>query len=267
MKPKLKDLLDLLNEMAPPLAAEDWDNSGLQVGDLEREVKKVVVSLDPTLDAVRESARRGAQVLLSHHPLIFKTVSSLNRERYPGNVVFKAISSGIALIAAHTNLDSIRGGLNDFLAQLLNIGAPEFLKRVDGEADAGLGRIGNLPKPLTLAHFVQNLKTALSAERVRVAGESDALVNRVALVGGSGGSMIPIASQMRADVLVTGDVTHHQALEARNLGLALIDAGHFCTEKAALALFADALEKLMKERRWDAQVEVYEEEQDPLHYE
>jgi dinuclear metal center YbgI/SA1388 family protein len=256
MRPRITDLLDLLDEIAPSSTSEEWDNPGLQVGNLFGETDRIVLSLDPTLEAVRETAGRRAQVLLSHHPLLFRPISCLDRDRSPGNVISEALTNGISLIAAHTNLDVALGGINDILADLLDLTDLQFLQKTSKGGDAGLGRIGTLPEPMTLGRFTELLKATLSADTVHVVGEADVMVNRVAVVGGSGGSMVPVASQMHADLLVTGDVTHHQALEARNLGLALIDAGHFRTERAALKAFAGRLMSALKERHWDAEVEL-----------
>jgi dinuclear metal center YbgI/SA1388 family protein len=267
MRPRITDLLDLLEEMAPSGASEEWDNPGLQVGNLFGEIERIVLSLDPTLEAVREASGRKAQVLLSHHPLLFKPISCLDRDKYPGNVISEALANGISLIAAHTNLDVALGGINDILADLLGLTDAQFLQKTSKGGDGGLGRVGTLTEPMALGRFTEFLKISLSADTVRVVGEADAIVNRVAVVGGSGGTMIPVASRMQADLLVTGDVTYHQALEARNLGLALIDAGHFCTERAALKAFGGRLISALKDRHWDAEVELYEGEKDPFRHE
>lgn len=266
MRPKISDLLDLLEVIAPSSTSEEWDNPGLQVGNLFDEIERIVVSLDPTLEAVRETAGRSAQVLLSHHPLLFRPISCVNRDRYPGDVISEALANGISLIAVHTNLDLAIGGVNDILAGLLGLKDAQFLQKTSKGGDAGLGRIGTLPEPMTLGRFTELLKVVLSADTVRVVGEAETMVNRVAVVGGSGGSMVPVASQMQADLLVTGDVSYHQALEARTLGLALIDAGHYCTERATLKAFAGRLMSGLKARHWDVDVELYEGEKDPFRH-
>lgn len=270
MVPRLKDILDILEEMAPSRTAEDWDNPGLQVGDSSKEVKKIFVSVDPTLEAVMEASRRKAQLLLTHHPLIFRSLSQLNQEIYPGNVIYEAFKRGVSVATAHTNLDVMPGGINDLLANLFDLQDVEVLQRGDknnAEDNTGLGRIGNLQKPMRLSTMVGAVKAVLRTQNVKVVGSKTSIIRRVAVVGGSGGGMIARAASMGADLLITGDVTHHEALAAEELGMALIDGGHFHTEKAALMLFADQFRQRLRQLGWDVLVERFDEERDPMRYE
>jgi dinuclear metal center YbgI/SA1388 family protein len=269
VKPKVADLMGLMEQIAPSRCARDWDNPGLQVGCLSTEVDRILLALDPTLQAVREAARRKARVLLTHHPLLFRPLSCLNRETYPGNVLTEALISEVSLLASHTNLDAAEGGLNDILAGLLHLKEVRDLSDAR-EAETGraaLGRIGDLPYPMSLSEVARAVKRLLSADRVRAVWSHDAPVSRVAVVAGSGGSLIPIAAQMGAELMITGDVTHHQALEALQAGMALIDAGHFQTERVALETFCGRLRSEMAIRGWDVLLEVYEGEKSPFHEE
>jgi len=269
MVPKLKDILNMLEEIAPSYAAEEWDNPGLQVGYPSQEINKIIISLDPTLKAVKKASKSNAQLLFTHHPLIFKFLSCINKEIYPGNVISEALKEGISIVAAHTNLDVAQGGINDMLANLFSLNNIEVLwKRDDLKLDnAGIGRIGDLPEPMKLATMVKTVKAVLDAGRVRVVGLKNIEVRRVAVVGGSGGGMVSMVFKKGADLLITGDVRHHEALEAKTLGLALIDGGHFHTEKAALRLFADHLQGSFKDLRWDVIIEVFSDEKSPMRYE
>lgn len=266
--PRLKDILDLLEDIAPSHLAEKWDNPGLQVGTRSQEVSKVFLSLDPTLQAVKRSAREKAQLLLTHHPLIFQPLLRLDGDLYPGNVIFEALRHGISIVAAHTNLDVTQGGINDMLAHLFQLKNIQVLQNMEGDTgrEVGPGRIGNIPEPVTLSAMIDTVKSVLKAKEVRAVGSKALKIKRVALVGGSGGSMVAAASEMGADLLITGDVGHHDALEAESRGLALIDGGHFYTEKAALALFASRLKGLVEERGWGIEVAVHHEEKNPLQY-
>ena len=266
MVPKLKDFLHILEEIAPSYMAYEWDNPGLQVGCLSQEIKKIFISLDPTIKAVRKASTRDAQLLLTHHPLIFKHISCIYQESYPGNVIFESFKKGISIVAAHTNLDMTYCGINDMLANLFALQSVETLqKREDLMIDTvGMGKIGDLLEPMSLADMTESVKVVLGAKRVKVVGEKNSIIRRVAVVGGSGGRTIPMASKKGADLLITGDVTHHEALEAQNAGLALIDGGHFHTEKAALIPFADRLKGTLTEQDWDVTVEVYKDEKNPM---
>lgn len=263
MKPKVKDLLQLLEQIAPISLSEEWDNPGLQVGSLSGEAGKIVLSLDPSLEAIQEAARKNAQALLSHHPLLFSPLSTLDPGRYPGNVVASALAGSISVIAAHTNLDAAEGGINDALAALLDLSDVRPLHLPPGNGHVGMGRVGRLAEPATLEQFAGQVRERLGAVRLRIVGSPGSRIHTAAVVGGSGGSMILKARDRGADVLVTGDVTHHQALEAKSLGLALVDAGHFCTERKALFLFAERLKRGLQENGWAAEVEMLQEE-DPV---
>ena len=268
MLPTLKDIFDTLDRMAPFSIAQDWDNSGLQIGTFSKEIKKIFISLDPSLKALQEASRRQAQLLLTHHPLIFGSLFCIDGDVYPGNVITEALRTNIAVLAAHTNLDVARGGINDMLADLFDLLEVEILEmETDSEQGGiGLGRLGSLEKPLALSEIIERAKQVLDVEKVGVVGSKDSRVKRVAVVGGSGGGMVSLASKKGADLLITGDISHHEARKAEDLGLALLDGGHFSTEKAALHLFADRFSVKLRELGWQVLVEIYEAEEAPMWY-
>jgi dinuclear metal center YbgI/SA1388 family protein len=266
MIPKLKDILELLENLASARLAEPWDNPGLQVGSFSQDITKIFISLDPTLKALRSAQKRNAQLLLTHHPLIFKPLSQLEISTYPGNVIFEAIKDGIAVVAAHTNLDTAWGGINDILADLFELKDVEILKEVGETSNFGLGRIGDLPEPMKVSLVIKKAKAILGAEKLKIVGQGDALINRIAIVGGAGGSLVSLAYKKGADLILTGDVSHHNALEAESLGMALIDGGHFRMEKVAFDIFADRLRPLTVEQGWDITVEIDKDENDPMRH-
>jgi dinuclear metal center YbgI/SA1388 family protein len=259
---RLKDFLELLETVAPARWAEPWDNPGLQIGSPAQEIKKIFSSLDPTLKALKSASKAHAQLLFTHHPLIFKPVSRVQTDTFPGNVMAEAVREGIAIVAAHTNLDSAPDGINDILARLLGLTDVEVLKPV--EDGAGLGRIGNLSNPVSLSAVAHAVRKVLGEGDMRVVGERDRLIRRIAVVGGSGGSLVSLACEKGADLLVTGDVGHHVALEAETLGIALIDGGHFHSEKVAFQVFARNLETLLSSKGWKIEIETDEGEGNPL---
>lgn len=264
MNPRLKDVLELLEELAPSRLAEPWDNPGLQVGSYSQEIRKVFLALDPTLRSLRAANRGDAQLLLTHHPLILKPLSRLDINGYPGEVILEALKGGISLVSAHTNLDRAKGGINDILAGLLDLQDVGVLKGMDGEDGVGLGRIGVLPEQVELSVVAEMIKGILGSRNVNICGKADDRIRRVAVVGGSGGSLVPLASTMGADLLLTGDVSYHHALEAESLGIALIDAGHFATEKIAFRIFGKNLGERFEAEGWEVDLEVDEDETDPV---
>ena len=264
MVPRIKDILDRLEKIAPTVLAEPWDNPGLQVGSYSQEITKILLSLDPTLKALRSAQRRNAQLLFTHHPLIFKPLSQLDINTHPGDVIVEAVQSRISVIAAHTNLDIAKGGINDILADLLELETVEVLEEKDEVKGAGLGRIGNLPEAVRLSVLVEKVKRVFGAGQLKVVGREDEQVVRLAVVGGSGGSLVSLAFKKGADLLVTGDIGHHHALEAESLGISLIDAGHFHTEKTAFGAFAEHLRAMVTVWGWKVAIEVDEDETDPM---
>jgi len=269
MVPKLQDILNLLDEMAPFSMAEEWDNSGLQVGSLSLEVKRILVALDPTLKAVRNASERKAQLLLTHHPLIFNALSCINSDIYPGDVITEALKRDVSIVAAHTNLDAAKGGINHILANILGLQDVDVLSEINdsGDHEVGIGRIGSLPRPMRLSDVIEIIKDVFDLKKLMVMGHKDKKIGKIAVVGGAGGGMAPLASRKGADLLVTGDIKHHEALLAETMGLALIDGGHFYTEKKALSLFADLLRDRLEERGWNIILETYEDEQESMRYE
>ena len=264
MIPTTRDVLDLLEKIAPSQLAEPWDNPGLQTGSFSQEISKIFMALDPTMKALISASERHAQLLLTHHPLIFKPLSQLDINAYPGNVVAESVRNAISVVAAHTNLDVAAGGMNDIMAGLLGLQHVEVLEETVGFKGVGLGRIGDLPEPRNLAVIVEEVKQLFDVGKPRVVAEGDVPITRIAVVGGSGGGLVPLAAERGADLMITGDAGHHHALEAEMLGIALMDAGHFHTEKTAFRQFAEHLRGWVADLEWEVEIETYEDEVDPM---
>lgn len=263
--PSLRDIIAVLEDLVPGRLAEDWDNPGLHVGNPSQGVEKIFVALDPTLESVVRAAQRGAQMLFTHHPLIFRPLVSLDSHTYPGNVIVECIKRDVSVFSAHTNLDIARGGINDMLAGLFHLQDVEVLENRDDPrlVDIGLGRIGYFKEPRPLRKIVEMTKDVLGINHVRVVGHEERDIYKTAVVGGAGGRMAGIASARGADLLITGDVGHHAARDAENLGLALIDAGHFHTEKAAFQAFAERFGGVLRQKGWGVAMEYDDMEKGP----
>lgn len=212
----VQDILTFLDSRAPFATAEEWDNPGLLVGDAGAPVNRVLVALDATPGALEAAVAAGADLLVTHHPVIFAPLRRLDANGLP----YRLAAAGISLIAAHTNLDKAADGVNDTLAGLLG------LTDVHPGAD-GMTRVGTLPEAMTPTAFAAMTAAALDTA-VRLGRGAD-LIRRVAVCGGSGGDFIPDLAGV-ADAFVTGEVKHHQWLEADAAGLTLIEAGHYATE-------------------------------------
>ncbi|MFC1839017.1 Nif3-like dinuclear metal center hexameric protein [Thermodesulfobacteriota bacterium] len=266
MFPDIETILKVLDEEFPLTLAEEWDNSGLQVAADKQIIKKILVALDPSPNAVSKAASIDARLLITHHPLIFKAISCIDSKVYPGNVIKEAIKNDVSIIAFHTNLDSARGGFNDILAETLDLDNIDVLgakENVSGDS-FGPGRIGDLPGAVEFSSYVKRVKELFKAKYLKVSGPDDALIKRVAIVGGSGGDMIPEAAKEGADLLITGDIGHHDALNAESCGINIIDAGHFNTERTALGVFIKKMEEIFNNNNMDVTMEIYNEEINPI---
>ena len=233
--------LTALEAWAPLSWAEEWDNCGLQVGRRDKLLNKVMVALTPGEAAIQAAVSAGVDMLLTHHPMIFKPTKSVTTDTVLGQSIIKLIQHDINLYCAHTNLDMAVGGVNDVLAKTLNLQGVEILENVTEEY--GIGRVGNLAEPMTLQSFLAQVAGQLECSHLAYQGDLHRQVQRVALCGGSGISYLSAAKKAGADVYVTGDMKYHDAQLASELGICVVDAGHFGTEKQivkALAEFAAA---------------------------
>ena len=367
---RIQDLVGLIHKLYAPELAEDWDNVGLQVGDPGRALDRVMVALDPGLEAVEAARDAGAQALVTHHPLLFKPVKRLTPDDAVGKVLWAAVRDDVAIISAHTNLDCAVDGLNSWLAQKMGVEqavplqavAGDYLKLVvfvpvgheDAVADAlfsagggqigaydqcsfrssgegtfrpgagtqpyigkvgqrekaeevrletiipkrkllrvlekmqkahpyeevaydllplqnqvpgaGLGRIGRLAQQVSLGEFAARVKDSLGCDHLRLIGADQMPVRKVALCGGSGAFLLQTAHRQGADVLVTGDVKYHEARQAEELGIALIDAGHFATEQLMIEQVTQSLQAAARQLNWGVAFEAYTGEEDPFRF-
>ncbi len=366
---RLTDIIGLLNQLCPPDLAEEWDNVGLQVGDPKAEVTRILVCLDAEEVAVQEAQRLGAQLIISHHPLIFSPLKHLSPTDMTGRVLFQAIKQDIAVVSAHTNLDRAADGLNDWLAQRLGItdlvplerpekdhfyklvvyvpldyemevraavfaagaghrgaydhcsfnsrgtgtfrgspgtqpfiGTPGKLETTEEvrletilpaslsnkivsrmlkahpyeevaydlipleteRLDVGLGRVGQLEQTISLQQFAEQVKVNLQLPALKLVGDLQQQINRVAVCGGTGMSLFSAAVCHGADCLVTADIKFHEAQRARAEGVALIDAGHFATEQIMVAELSKRLRKVSTEQQFHLEVIEMTAESDPL---
>jgi dinuclear metal center YbgI/SA1388 family protein len=369
--PKLSDIVGMINKMSPTDLAESWDNPGIQVGDPTAEVSRIMVALDATPAVIDSALQADCQLLVTHHPLIFKPLKAISTASTQGKSIHAAIRGGLGIVSMHTNYDIAEGGLNDVLSERLGlttraplqvtaaqklaklvvfvpeehldrmrtalfphaeslgayrdcsfsasgegtftpldgakpyigtIGAlekvheyrlevlldrtklPQALKSLNAAhpyeepaydiyplhkqgKEYGLGRIGTLPDATTLAEYAAWVTTQLDATGTRFVGDPAAPVKKVALCSGSGASVMQIAARAGADVLVTGDVKYHEAREAQELGIALIDAGHFHTEILMAAAVRARLLHMLQDTGFDGcRVIACSVETDPFSY-
>ncbi|MCF2661065.1 Nif3-like dinuclear metal center hexameric protein [Pseudoflavonifractor phocaeensis] len=246
----VKEIYGFLDQLAPFATQMDFDNAGFLVGRGAVQVERLLVALDITEEVAEEAAELGCQLIVSHHPVIFHPARSVTDETVTGRVLLGLAEQRIAAICAHTNLDAAQGGVNDCLAAALELTEVGQLHQdgVDGQGRPyGIGRVGIAHRPgLTAGEYAAFVKEKLGAASVRFAGGGRP-VQTVAVGGGSCGSMLADALAAGCDTFVTADVKYDQYLEAKALGITLMDAGHYATENVACAPLAQQLARKFPE--------------------
>ena len=237
---QIKDIRRFVDAFAPFSSQEEWDNSGLLVGREDRRVSRVLVTLDCTGAAVSRAKETGAQLVVSHHPVIFEALRTLD-ERHPA---VAAAIAGVAVLCAHTNVDKAQGGLSDWMAAALGLPSP---RPIPSEV---FGRISVLETPLSAAQLADRIKDSLGTETVNYT-DPGYPIHTVCVCSGAGGSLLPAAHAAGSDALICGDVKHDRFLLSRELGLALFDCGHYFSEQIFVphmaAMLRDAFPGLLVE--------------------
>ena len=368
LRAKLSDIVGIINKIAPPALAEDWDNAGLQVGDLSNGIERIMVALDPCPEAVDSAIKSSCQLLITHHPLIFKPLKRISTTDETGRLIHQAIAGRLAIASLHTNYDVTQNGVNDLLAEALGVtgcrplkisrreelvkltvfvpvthhdalmdsllpfswlsgnysdcsftasgqgtfrpleGASPYIGKVGerecvdesrfemliSKADlqpalkamrkthpyeepafditpllnegqqSGIGRIGYLESSPLLKDFAESVKKSLGTASLRVVGNPEQRISKLALCGGSGASLLHDAAREGADLFLTGDIKYHDAREAQALGLSMIDAGHFATERLMVEGLSLQMETELKSRKFELEVLRCTVESDPF---
>ncbi len=236
---KVKNIFSYLCELAPLELQEDFDNAGFLLGHGDAAVTRALLALDITPPVIEEAREKQAQLLISHHPLIFSPLKTVT-DPGSGAKALRLAEQGTAVISMHTNLDIAEGGVNDVLINLLGAKAEEPL---DAE---NCGRVGHLDKPLSMEKFLRFCKERLQTKGLRYY-DAGRPVYKLAVMGGSGGSALAEAAAKGCDTYVTADIKYNQFLEAGELGINLIDGDHFCTENPVIPVLADQLRRRFPE--------------------
>ena len=251
--PTIRRIAEFLEAWAPPSSALEYDNVGLQVGDPDAEVRTALLALDMTPDLLDEAKELGARLIVTHHPLLFRPVRAVTTEAYVPNLIWRLAAENIALYSIHTNLDAASGGVSFALARRLGLEEAAFLQPSES-GETGFGVVGSLAAPVSLQAFLAVVAERLGTPALRYAGDPEAGVRRVAVCGGSGAGLIPEAVARGADAYVTADIKYHDFFDALDPQgrprLALIDAGHYETEKGAESLLLETLAKRFPRTVW-----------------
>jgi dinuclear metal center YbgI/SA1388 family protein len=247
-----KQLIEQFETFAPKELAFPNDPIGLQIGDVNQHVHRVLVTLDVRPAVVDEAIEQGCDMIFSHHPLIFRPIKNLDLSNPQNQMYAKLIQHSIVVYSAHTNLDVAKGGMNDWLANAMNL--TEIATVYSDHYDTNIGRIGSLQQAMSVQQFATQLKTTFGLDGLRiVANDNDALVQKVTVVGGDGGKFYPEMIAQGADVFVTGDVYYHTGHDMLADGINVIDVGHN-VEKICIPQLAQKFNTWRREQDWQLEI-------------
>ena len=240
---KINDILSVLESIAPPHLQESYDNSGLIVGDSGTEVSAVLFCLDSTEAIVHEAIARGCNLIVAHHPIVFRGLKRFNGTNYVERTVMLAIRHNVAIYAIHTNLDNVyRQGVNSRIAEKIGLLETRILAPKPEDFEIGAGLLGNLPKPMGETEFLQHLKTVLKTNCIRYTALRGKPVRKVAVCGGSGSFLLSEALRAKADAFVSADFKYHEFFDAEGR-LVIADVGHFESEQFTVELLRDIVQE------------------------
>lgn len=245
---KVRDIAKVIENYAPKELQEDYDNAGIQVGDPDMEISGILLCLDVTEDILDEAIDRGCNIIVSHHPLIFRGLKNITGSNAIQRIVIKAIRNNVAIYAAHTNLDAAKEGVSYEIGHILNMTDMQPLDPKPGNPCVGIGVIGNI-EPTPKIEFLRRLKEKFNVKALRYSTHSPRLViKRVAICGGSGASLIKKAIEEGADAIVTGDVKYHDFTSYGD-DILIADIGHYeselCVRKILSRIIRDSFPEVV----------------------
>ena len=238
---QIRELLSKLEEKYPLSLQEEWDNSGLQIGNIENELKNVLVSLDLEDSGIDKAIDSNCNLIITHHPYLFNSLHSIDLNKKFYSRLEKAIKNDITIVSYHTNLDIAKDGLNDNFAAILGL---KDVKSLELGKDLGLGRYGYVDE-IEFDNFVEMVKQRTKASGIVCYGNTEKLVKKVGLCGGAGSSLINDAIKLSCDVFITGDVSYHTGMDMSNEGISILDVGHFASEDHVVYKLKEEIENII----------------------
>ncbi|MCP4690634.1 MAG: Nif3-like dinuclear metal center hexameric protein [Desulfobacterales bacterium] len=260
------DIIEVMETLAPGSLAEKWDNVGLQVGRRDWPVKTLWVALDPTPGVAAAACDANVDLLITHHPLLFRPLRSIDFSTPTGDIIRRAARRQLGVYAAHTNLDSAAGGVNDVLADRIGLTHVRPLENAASpeHAGQGIGRVGALETPGSLLDLAKRIQAELGLNTVRIVGDPDLPVREAAVCSGSGGGLMARFFASGAQVYISGDLGYHDARAAMDEGRGLIDIGHFASEHLVVDVLARRLRDVFARDGADVRVTACRLEKDPF---
>jgi dinuclear metal center YbgI/SA1388 family protein len=263
----VSDIYKTLIEWAPLNLAEEWDNSGLQLGDFSQKVNNIFIALDLTDASLEEAISQNTNLIITHHPLIFKALKIIDCSKPNGKIIQKLIKNNIAVISMHTNLDCAINGVSDTLSDVIGLGEREPLINKYGNNNmVGAGRYGKLEKALFFSDIIEILKNKFNIPYLLCVGEPDSKIMNVAVCGGSGSDLWPKVIEKQADLYISSEIKHHIACEARDRNISIVDLGHFNSEYLIVKRIKEILFFKAKENNWNINILENKNEKSPFNF-
>lgn len=244
--PLISEIVEFLEQYAPPELAEDWDNVGLLVGRAETPVNSILTCLTLTPDVAEEAVERGVQLIVTHHPVLFRGTQRVTDGTSEGRLLLKLIEHKVAVYSPHTSFDSAAQGINQSLSESFGLNSVMPIRPGEGTPDAGSGRWGILSENIALHEFLKMASMAVGADYLEYSGDPGAVVSTVAVACGSGAGFLDDAVRLGCDTFVTGEARFHSALAARDQGIALVLLGHYASERPAVESLARVLNEAFR---------------------
>lgn len=235
---KIKDIIKFLEERFPLSLQEDWDNSGLQIGNIENDLTNIMISLDLDEQTIQKAKEKSCNLIINHHPFLFSSIKSIDLNEENGKIIKELIKNDITVFAMHTNLDIGKGGMNDNLAKLLEL---KDISNLDTNNENPMARFGYTDE-ITAYDFSKFVKEKLNCKGLILYGDKDKKIKKVALCGGAGSDFINDAIKKGCDLIVTSDVKYHEAIDNCKK-INIVDPGHFASENHIIYMIKDLLEK------------------------
>lgn len=247
----VKDIMNIMEKIAPKELAENWDNVGLMVGNENQEVRKILIALDGIEEVLEEAIEKNVDLIITHHPFIlFQKIKNITKSDYLGDKIYKLIENKISIFSAHTNLDSVEKGVNDALCDILGIKNTTIL-----DDESGIGRIGELEEEITFIEYAKKINESLNTKGIlHLVGDGNKKIKRVSVCGGSGASFINISAGKGADLYVTGDIKYHEAQNALEKNMAIADVTHYCGEVIIVPVLVDMIKEYSNDNNYDLEV-------------
>lgn len=274
MSLRVGNIADIIEEYAPVKYKESYDNVGLMIGSRDSEVKSILVALDCTLKVIEEAISDDCNLIVTHHPILFRKPSSITNETLLGRKIIKLIKSDINVYSCHTNLDVVKNGINDLITEVMGFEHGKILSlnnslsfaEAEPVQEIGIGRTVSLDNPIRLDKLCSELKDKLETKNLRYVGRDDLQIKNIAVINGSGQDYFDLALKAGVDCIISGDTTYHYVSDFEEQDIAIIDPGHFPTEWPAMKLFAAKLQNKLIQSGFSNNIYISETNKDPYKY-